>query len=113
MGNFATLAASGVVILIASAACFLLGRRVGRTAGQTLGTTLGEFFLVVANVENTCHRRTFAPTPPGDDKLNDYLGEGPDLPHGATAPVAREIRARLVPASPRRIISPGCKVAIA
>jgi hypothetical protein len=51
---------------------------IDAAAGEMLGTTLGEYFLRVSDVAGAvCHNRTFAPNAlPGNDPLNDYLGEG-------------------------------------
>ena len=58
-------------------------------AGQVLGTSLGEYFLARCGVANVpCNRRTFTPSLLGNNILNNFLGDGPDVPKGATAPVA-------------------------
>ncbi len=65
-------------------------------AGQVLGTSLGEYFLhkcgIATNAANAiiipCNQRTFAPNLLGDNVLNNFLGDGPDVPNGALPPVA-------------------------
>jgi hypothetical protein len=58
-------------------------------AGQVLGTSLGEYFLHKCGIANVpCNQRTFAPNLLGNDILNNFLGDGPDVPNGASAPVA-------------------------
>jgi membrane-associated phospholipid phosphatase len=56
---------------------------IDAAAGQMLGLTLGEYFLCMSKVPGaTCLERTFAPLGVGGDPLNDFLGEGPDIPQG-------------------------------
>ena len=58
-------------------------------AGQMLGTSLGEYFLARCGVAGIpCNRRTFTPSLLGNNILNNFLGDGPEVPNGATAPVA-------------------------
>ena len=62
---------------------------VDAAAGQMLGTTLGEFVLCASSVKDgtvnpKCFDRTFVPVGNGDDPANDYMGEGPEKPHGCT-----------------------------
>jgi len=58
-------------------------------AGQILGTSLGEYFLARCGIAGIpCNQRTFAPNLLGNDILNNFLGDGPEVPNGALAPVA-------------------------
>jgi membrane-associated phospholipid phosphatase len=60
---------------------------IDAAAGQVLGTSLGEFFLCMCGLANLCHQRTFAPALAGDNVKNNYLGDDPNDPNGAAAPV--------------------------
>jgi len=62
---------------------------IDAAAGQALGYSLGEFVLCASSVKDgtvnpKCFDRTFVPVGNGDDAANDYLGEGPEDPHGCT-----------------------------
>ncbi len=62
---------------------------IDAAAGQTLGYSLGEFVLCASAVMDgttkpKCFDRVFVPSGSGDNTANDYLGEGPEEPHGCT-----------------------------